>query len=182
MLLNSIIQKPRAATYLGTALLLHVGATLTQASAGAGQEASLLVCGWSSSNVIRYSADDGSFLQTLVSTGGGGLQSAHSLLLSPTGTLLVSSFGNDRVIQYNIEDGTWLGNFVAPGAGGLNGPSNAIFGPDGNLYVTSFFTNDVPRYDGRTGAAMGDFVLPGAGGLSNPESHCCSCADGPAAM
>jgi WD40 repeat protein len=129
----------------------------------------LLVCGWSSANILRCAADDGN-CTSLVASGSAGLNLAHSIELGIDGNLYVTSFGSNAVNRYDALTGAFIDAFVPAGSGGLGSPTDAIFGPDGNLYVTSFGTDCVLRYDGITGAFIDQFVTSGSGGLLNPES------------
>jgi len=111
-------------------------------------------------------ASPGSFIDTFVSAGSGGLDVPKNLEYGPDGNLYVLSFQNDKVKRYDGTTGAFIDTFVASGSGGLDGPQGLEFGPDDNLYVTSEYTNEVLRYDGSTGAFIDVFV---SGGLSNPQ-------------
>lgn len=147
----------------------------------------LLVCGWTTSNVVEYDGDDGTLVGQLVPGGSGGLNLAHSVELGADGLLYVASYQNSQVLRYDAETGAPMpgpngapgtAQFVTTGAGGLNKSTDLEFGPDGHLYVTSFNNAAVMRYDSETGDPMpgplgapgtAQFVTPGSGSLVSAE-------------
>ena len=112
--------------------------------------------------------DPGSFLETFVASGSGGLDAPVDLAFGPDGHLYVTSFGGDAVLRYSGSTGAFLGTFVASGSGGLDSPEFLTFGPDNNLYVSSAGSDAVLRYSGSTGAFLDAFVPRGSGGLDAP--------------
>jgi DNA-binding beta-propeller fold protein YncE len=119
-----------------------------------------------SSNVVRFDATTGAFVDVLVPTGSGGLIAPNGLTFGPDGNLYVTN-SDSSVLRYDGTTGAPLGTFVASGSGGLSGPAGMAFDPSGSyLYVASTGTSQVLKYNGQTGAYVG--VAAGAG-LSNPQ-------------
>lgn len=132
----------------------------------------LLVSGYTSKEVHRYSLVDGSYQGPLDS-----VASPQALVYGPDGLLYVAAEGGDEVLRYDPATLAPLGPFVFDDpvtpqdeTGGLDNPTGLAFGPDGNLYVASFETDSVLRYDGATGTFLGDFVPAGGGGLDGPDA------------
>ena len=136
-------------------------------------DAYLLVSSSNTSNILRYSATDGSFIDEFVSAGSGGLVYPRGLTIGPDGNLYVCSL-NHSVIRYNAINGSFIDVFVPPGR--LQRPAGLTFGPDDNLYVSSYDTDEVLRYDGKTGAFLDVFAtengMIGPWGLTfGPDGH-----------
>jgi len=116
-------------------------------------------------NTIGRYKQDGTFLDTFISTG---TAAPTAIAFNKNKELFVANFNESSVSRY-APGGSYLGKFVLPGVGGMNGPDLGMaFGPDGHLYVPSFFGNAIQKYDGTTGAYLGDFV-PGGGPLTQPR-------------
>ena len=133
-----------------------------------GPDGSLFVANYNGASVLHYSAT-GTFLNTFVSPGSGGLLTPDDLVFGPDGNLYVTggALPNAGVLRYNGVTGAFMGQFAF--AGGNNSTLDLAFGPDGDLYVTTSGTADgVLRFDGQTGALLGDFVASGSGGLGSP--------------
>lgn len=129
---------------------------------------------WASgtSEVLRFSATDGSFIDTFVEAGAGGLVAPSGVAFDRQGILYVASPSTDRVLRFD-RHGAYLGDFVPAGAGGLDTPVGITFGPDGDLYVASAGspeTAGVLRYDGVSGAFKGALVGPGDGIITGPRT------------
>jgi DNA-binding beta-propeller fold protein YncE len=132
--------------------------------------ASLIVSSAHNDSILNYDQNAGTFINTFVPSGNGGLALPEGLAFGPDGNLYVDSFANNSVLRYNGSSGAFMGTFVSPGSGGLVGPHGLVFGPDRNLYVIynpgteppdSGTPSGVKRYDGSSGAFMGDFVPAG---------------------
>jgi CSLREA domain-containing protein len=120
--------------------------------------------------VLRYDSQTGTFIDTFVSAGSGGLSRSRGLAFGPDGNLYVVSELNDRILRYDGRTGAFIDTFVSPGSGGLDRPTDLTFGPDGNLYVTSRSSGgprEVLRFDGQTGAFIDIFIPVGRGGLGS---------------
>jgi streptogramin lyase len=136
--------------------------------------AELYVVDYDGNNVLRYNEANGTFLDTFVSPGSGGLQNPRGLSLGRDGNLYVTS--NNGVMRYDGTTGSPLpapgqtgATFVPVGSGGLQSAAQLVLGRDGNLYVGSQGNNSVLRYDGTTGDFIDTFVPPGGGGLYTPR-------------
>lgn len=84
-------------------------------------DGNLLVSGYDSSNVLKFS-QSGQFISTFVAPGASGLQNPTDMVLNPDdGELYVASASDNSVRMFDGTTGTFLGFAVAPGAGGLVG-------------------------------------------------------------
>lgn len=84
-------------------------------------DGNLLVSGYDSSNVLKFSRG-GQFIGTFVAAGTGGLQNPTDMVLNPDdGELYVASATDNSVRMFDGTTGAFLGFAVAPGAGGLVG-------------------------------------------------------------
>ena len=124
-----------------------------------------LITTHSGDDVLLYNDQDKS-LETLVSPGSGGLDSARGITFGPDGNLFVCSAGkfNWAVLRYS-RTGRFEKSFAS--GDGLVHPYQCIFGPDGQFYVSGQDNDGVVWFDGKTGKAKGDFVVPGTGGLQS---------------
>jgi hypothetical protein len=113
--------------------------------------------------VLRYSGTDGSFIDSFVSPGSGGLRKPIDLLFGRNQDLYVADF-DLGVLRYNGADGTFMGPFVPAGRGGMNSVVALAQGPDGDLYVSNRDTRSILRFDGRTGEFLRTFVNSDSGG------------------
>jgi hypothetical protein len=140
---------------------------------------------------LRFNAQTGAFMDTMVPGNSGGLTFPDGVAFGPDGNLYIRSAGN--VLRYNGVTGAFMGVFVqagggadpnnqsfqgrfdqsqgtfvfTPASGGLDGPTGLAFGPDGNLYVSSYGL--VLKRSGQTGADLGTFTRGGgAGGVTDP--------------
>jgi DNA-binding beta-propeller fold protein YncE len=123
--------------------------------------------------VVRFNAQTGVLIDTLVPQGAGGLQFVTSMAWGPDGNLYVGDSGSSSILRFNGSTGAPIDTFVPVASGGLDYPSSIAFGPDGNLYVSNvirpgFNTGPVLRFNGTTGALMGQFIPSGTGGLVYP--------------
>ncbi len=124
----------------------------------------LFVSSCYTSDVKRYNATTGAFIDNFASSNG--LAGSQGMAFGPDGNLCVSSFNTAEVKRYHGTTGAFIDSV---GAGsGLAQPAGLTFGSDGNLYVSSVFTAQVKRFNGITGAFMGNFVPTGSGGLYEP--------------
>lgn len=152
----------------GTAAGNLSGATLNGPQAvRLGPDGKLYVADENNHRILRYNATTGTYLDTFVTAGNGGLSGPTAMTWNANGELLVASFNGDNVLRYSAT-GAFLGSMFAPGTGGLNGPDVGMtVGPDGLLYVPSFWNGRVLRYNATTGAFVDTFVL--GGGLQTPR-------------
>jgi streptogramin lyase len=131
--------------------------------------ADLIVSSAHTDSILDYDQNTGAFINTLVPSGSGGLNSPEGLVFGPAGNLYVDSFSSNSVLRYSAS-GAFISSFVSPGSGGLDGPHGLVFGPDGNLYVIYNPGTEPPdiatpsgvnRYSGSTGMFTSDFVAAG---------------------
>ena len=109
------------------------------------QNETLYVSSSKNSEVIRYQAGTGSFLDVIVTTNRGGLSTPEGIIISGSGSsnqLLVVSSDTGQVLSYSLARGTFNAPFTP---GPLVAPTRVAFGPDGNFYVASEGTNSVLR-------------------------------------
>jgi DNA-binding beta-propeller fold protein YncE len=136
------------------------------AGVGPVQAEELLVSGFGSDAVGRYSITDGTFLGA---RSGGTLDGPQGVIMGPDGRLYVANEGLDRVDRYHPRTLEFIDVFVPTASGGLDGPTGLAFGPDGNLYVASFETSSILRFNGLSGEFIDVFVPSGSGTLSGPD-------------
>lgn len=134
-----------------------------------GPDGNLYVSGWNSDNVLRYNAVTGAFIDTFVSAGSGGLDSAAGLAFGSDGNLYVASRNTSEVLRFDATTGAFIDAFVTAGSGGLDEAEGLVFGPDGDLFVSDYNNGAVYKYDGSTGAFESEFVTAGSGGLGAAE-------------
>ncbi len=82
------------------------------------------------SEVRRFDATTGTFVQTFVTSGAGGLAGPTALTFGPGGDLFVTSYDDDAIRRYDGVDGSFVEVFVASGSGGLDGPIDLEFIPE----------------------------------------------------
>jgi sugar lactone lactonase YvrE len=129
----------------------------------------LYVASAGSNAILRYDGLSGSFIDTFIPPGTGGLNGPVDLAFGPDGNLYVSSLGNNpasppspgQVIRYNSS-----GAFLGVVANNLSTPVGITFGADGSLYIANQGTNEVLRYHNST---LSVFVTAGSGGLGAPR-------------
>lgn len=122
--------------------------------------------------VLRFSGVDGSFIDTFVASGAGGLVGPSGLTFDRNGIMYVGSPTTDRVLRFD-RNGDYIGDFFPAGEGGLDSPVGITFGPDGDFYVASAgspTTAAVLRYDGVSGVFKGALVGPGDGTSTGPRT------------
>jgi DNA-binding beta-propeller fold protein YncE len=93
----------------------------------------LYVASGNNNNVQRFNGTNGTFLDSFVPTGTGGLNLPIGLLFGPDANLYVASFNNKKVARFSWTTGAYLGDFVTNGSGGLSGPNFMLFRPKGSL-------------------------------------------------
>jgi hypothetical protein len=113
--------------------------------------------------VLRFDGVTGSYIDTFVAPGSGGLHSPVDLAYGSDGKLYVTSYSSNQLLRY---DGT-TGAFIDVVSNTLSGPEGITLGPDGNLYIANYGTNEVLRYN--TTSGLTSFVPAGSGGLSGPR-------------
>jgi hypothetical protein len=152
----------------------------------------LYVTSQGSNEVLRFDAQNGTFLGTLVKDDlttpdvdeSGGLQDPTSITFGPDGQLYVISHGSNQILRYDTQSGDFLGAVVrdepatpdVDESGGLLDPTGITFGPDGQLYVISHGSNQILRYDTQSGDFLGAVVrdepatpdVDESGGLLDP--------------
>ena len=122
------------------------------------------------SQVLRFNAATGAFLDVFVPPGSGGLALADTLAFGPDGNLYITGDGFTLdVKRYNGATGAFLGTFIPSSVLDTCGPDGLTFGSDGNLYV-GCNTGSVLRFNGTTGALLDTFVPVGSGGLNGAEA------------
>ncbi|MCP3854226.1 MAG: tandem-95 repeat protein [Actinomycetia bacterium] len=131
-----------------------------------GPDGRLYVSGDLSSNVLRYNATTGAYIDEFVTAGEGGLNSAEGMAFGPDGHLYVGDWSSDRVLRFDGTTGAFIDIFADSG---IRQPYDLIFGPDSNLYVGNYNNHSIVRLDGTSGALVDTFVGAGSGGLNKPE-------------
>ena len=131
----------------------------------------LFVAANNSNRVLRFDGTAGTFIDTFVPAGYGGLYWPDGVIFGPDNNVYVTSATNPsnagprEVLRYNGTTGAFIDAFVPPGSGGLQVATYQIFGPDGNLYVSDYGDGTVKRYNGSTGAFISVFAV----GASHPQ-------------
>jgi|GEM_PF-5227827 len=103
--------------------------------------------------INRYEAD-GTFKDTFVAAGSGGLNGPTSLLFRSDGLLYVTSQNNNSVLRYNATTGAFVDSYIPSGSGDVLLPNDLKFDPSGNLYVSSTNSGQVLRYGSGSQAAF----------------------------
>lgn len=166
------------------AALAAVAAVASAPAAQAARSAGyLLVIDYDNSNVLRYDASTGAFVDEFVTKRSGGLFEPQFAVFGPRdGNLYVGSghfSGRPEsfaVMRYDGSTGALIDRFTEEGH--LQHTHGVIFGPDGHLYVADIDQDDrghylggrILRFDGTTGAFLDEFVPTGSGGLFHPFS------------
>lgn len=149
----------------GSICLAALAGVAFSVSAGATQAQEILVAGFNSDRLHRYSLAG----THLGDVGVGVLDGAICARLGPDGLLYVASEGSNTVERFDPSTYAHLGTFVAAGAGGLAGPTSLTWDAQGRLYVGSFNNDRVLRY---TTAGLFDttFIPANRGGLNGPDN------------
>jgi hypothetical protein len=134
-----------------------------------GPDGNLYVSGWISSNVLRYDATTGAFIDEFVTAGNNGLDSAAGIAFGPDGHLYVASRLTSEVLRFDGSTGDFIDAFVMAGSSDLDEAEGLVFGPDGDLYVSDYANSAVYKYDGTTGVFDSNFVTAGSGTLDKAE-------------
>ena len=118
----------------------------------------LLVSSHYGSDVLRYDAETGQYLDAFVSSYSNGLNSARGMVVGPDGHLYVmSSYGGDQVLEYDLNTGAYLGSF-APFSSWDTAQAMQV-GPDGAIYIGGIWTDRIARYDPVTHELNENFIL-----------------------
>jgi len=121
-----------------------------------GPDGKLYVPGFDSNSILRFDPATGSFIDTFIPAGKGGLSQPRTILFRDNKVWVTSDNGN-KVLRYGL-DGSFIDEFVASGAGGLKGATGMVFGGDGFLYISSWRNNKVLRFNAKTGAFVDVFI------------------------
>ncbi len=122
------------------------------------------VSGLTSDSVVRYDTATGSFVDSFVTAGSGGLDGAGGLAWMGDGDLLVTSFNTDSVKRYDGISGAFVEDFVTSGLGGLDGPIDLALRSDGDVFVSGRLSHSIVQYDAITGA-LGNVISPATAGF-----------------
>lgn len=139
---NLIIRYSDAGTLVGT---FAAGPELLNPNGIAfGPDGNLYVGLGDVGSILRYNGQTGSFMDTFVPSGLGGLASVRDIAFGPDGNLYADSGTTKQVLRYNGTSGAFLG--VAASGGGLNGPVGLTFGLDGSMYIGGALSNRIYRF------------------------------------
>jgi DNA-binding beta-propeller fold protein YncE len=160
----------------GVALLVLMIVNLPAAGTGAQDPAPAVV--WlltthSGDAVARYD-DNGTFIDSFVQPGSGGLQEPRGLAVGSDGNLYVVDAYKDlsNILQFNGQTGAFITTFAM--GNGLDHPYSMTFAPagsaaSGSMLVTNQDNSEVSRFNATTGADDGIFIQAGSGGLDAPR-------------
>ena len=118
-----------------------------------GPDGNLYVADRVANAVFRFDGKSGSFINTFVSAGSGGLSGPRNLIFGPDGNLYVSSNGSNKVLIYDGATGAFLRVF--PGAG-IAGPRGIAF-QGGDIYIVNELQNQILHYK-LSGTFLGPFA------------------------
>jgi streptogramin lyase len=127
--------------------------------------------GGTANGVLRYDSA-GTFLDTMVPGGSGGLVSTCCMAFGPDENLYVSDAPRGVVLRFHGLTGEFIDEFIPQGSGGLAFPLALLFHTDGYLYVGDLATGSIRRYDARSGAPVDEFVSganEGMGQFRDPQ-------------
>jgi DNA-binding beta-propeller fold protein YncE len=110
---------------------------------------SILVSDLSSNAILRFRADVGSFIDTFVNPGSGGLNGPWGLAFGTDQNLYVASDGTSSVLRFDGSRGHFLDVFCE-----VANPRSLVFHLS-DLYVCSSSTGMVLRFNGLTGSPRG---------------------------
>ncbi|MEM7164472.1 MAG: hypothetical protein AAF581_03355 [Planctomycetota bacterium] len=130
-----------------------------------GPDGHLYVVSRTTNSVLRFDGANGTYIDTFVAPGSGGLSLPHGCTFGADGHLYVASTLTDSVLRYDGTSGVFLGVFTV--GGGLLRPLGLTFGPDGNLYVSGEHNHAVLRFSGTSGTFIDAFAS--GGGLWAPS-------------
>jgi len=124
----------------------------------------LYVSDQSTSEVYRFDASTGAFVDVFVAAGSGGIKAAFGMAFDSAGNLYLSGRSSNNVVKYDTNGNpVWT---TATGSGGLNLPEGIALDPSGAfLYVASSGSGQVLKYNASTGAYVG---VAGSSGVSAP--------------
>lgn len=117
---------------------------------------SVFVSNFINGDVERFNLNDGSFIETFVRSGNGGLTNPTALLFLESGELLVSSYSTDSVKRYST-DGEYIDDVITD----LFEPEGLAIGLDGNLYAGSYGLGLTNKYDINTFQFIEEFTNTG---------------------
>ncbi len=127
--------------------------------------------------VQRHVVRSGTYIDTFVAAGSGGLSRPADLQFGPDGDLYVlrwsgAGTADDQILRFDGRTGEFRGVFVSLNFGIRY--TDMTFGPDGDLYISEA-TGNVQQFDGRTGTYRGLFA-GGIGGefmglVFGPDGH-----------
>ena len=128
-------------------------------------------------DVLRFNPANGTFVDTFVAPGSGGLtnSSGPRLTFDSGNNLYITSENTNEVLKYDADTGTFIGAFVSAGAGGLDKPRDLQFNSNGDLLVLTSAQGPLPgstkksevlRFDGINGTFQGIHIIGGSGGLT----------------
>jgi|GEM_PF-641641 len=159
---NTIKRYTASGAYLGNFVTAGSGGLRTPVGLAFGPDGNLYVASAGTSQILKYSGVDGSFLGVHV---GSGLANPRFITFGPDQNLYIASYAGG----VQMFSGNTLTTFISPGTGNFEA---GVFGPDGNFYVSDFnFSGGggaVHEYNGTTGAYIKDFVTQ-HNNLSNPS-------------
>ncbi len=111
--------------------------------------------------VLRFNGVTGTFIDTFIPPGSGGL-AGPLILLFHGDYLYVGDTIAGAIRRYDAKTGAYIDNFIPDNSQGLGEIFGDLqffaFGPDKNFYITAGSSKRVLRYNGQTGAFMDDFV------------------------
>jgi hypothetical protein len=87
------------------------------------------VASGNNNSVQRFNGTNGSFLNTAVTNGAGGINLPIGVVFAADGSLCVASFNSHKVARFNPATGAQLTDAAPVGSGGLNGPNFMIIRP-----------------------------------------------------
>ena len=138
--------------FVGILVPARSGGLLTPDGMDLGPDGNLYVSSSGSNAILKYDADDGTFLGEFATTG---LNQPGNMQFGPDGLLYVANKGESEVVRFDPHTGEFIDVFAT--GGGLRQPVGLLW-DSGLLYVSDFMGNAIRRYDAATGEPVDTFA------------------------
>jgi streptogramin lyase len=115
---------------LGTFISQFAPGSLTQPRTIIFHSDGLIYVSSDNGNKVNRYQSDGTYVDTFVAAGDGGLNGASGMTFGDDGYLYVTSWRSDQVLRYDGLTGAFVDEFIGPENGGIDGPTFIMHVPD----------------------------------------------------